>query len=63
MPTGSTYGQSSNSELQINMDASNRRYEPVSETLFKNYDAYLPNGKGNESNDIENLHGDIVIWT
>ncbi|EFH46385.1 hypothetical protein ARALYDRAFT_493178 [Arabidopsis lyrata subsp. lyrata] len=49
---GSTYGQSSNSELQINMDASNRRYEPVSETLFKNYDAYLPNGltDGNCSN-------------
>ncbi|XP_010449693.1 PREDICTED: disease resistance protein RLM3-like isoform X3 [Camelina sativa] len=39
-----TYGQSSNSELRKNMDASNMRNEPVSEMLFKNYGAHLPNG-------------------
>ncbi|XP_010449692.1 PREDICTED: disease resistance protein RLM3-like isoform X2 [Camelina sativa] len=38
-----TYGQSSNSELRKNMDASNMRNEPVSEMLFKNYGAHLPN--------------------
>ncbi|ANM68096.1 disease resistance protein (TIR-NBS class) [Arabidopsis thaliana] len=41
---GSMYGQSSNSELQINMDADNRRCEPVSEMLFKNYNVCSPNG-------------------